>query len=61
MDKWFVELGRFHIEYEPRTAIKGQVLVDFIAEFTENPIGPTGGHEETTVALVDQPTGPTRG
>lgn len=27
-------LGRFHFEYEPRTANKGQVLADFIAEFT---------------------------
>lgn len=37
MEKWSVhELGRFHIEYEPRTAIKGQILVDFIVEFTCN-------------------------
>ena len=36
MEKWSVELGRFHIEYEPRTAIKGQVLADFIVEFTGN-------------------------
>ena len=36
MEKWSVELDRFHIEYEPRAAIKGQVLVDFIAEFNGN-------------------------
>lgn len=44
MEKWSVELSRFHIEYEPRTAIKGKVLADFIAEFTDSPIGPTGGN-----------------
>jgi hypothetical protein len=35
MEKWSVELGRFHIEYLPRTSIKGQVVADLIAEFTE--------------------------
>lgn len=36
MEKWSVELGRFHIEYEPIMAIKGQILADFITEFTDN-------------------------
>ena len=31
---WAVELSEFDIQYHPRTAIKGQVVVDFIAEFT---------------------------
>jgi hypothetical protein len=31
---WAVELGEFDIEYLPRTAIKGQAMADFIAEFT---------------------------
>ncbi len=35
--KWGVQLGSFGIEYEPRTAIKGQVLADFIAEFQQRP------------------------
>ena len=50
MEKLYVELGRFHIDYESRTAIKGQVLADFIAEFTENLIGLTKGQGETSVA-----------
>ena len=29
-----IELSQFDIEYYPRTAIKAQALVDFIAEFT---------------------------
>ena len=32
--KWAVELGQFEIKYQPRSAIKGQALVDFIAECT---------------------------
>ena len=32
--KWEVELTQFDILYQPRTAIKGHALADFIAEFT---------------------------
>ena len=32
--KWAVDLGQFDIHFKPRTAIKGQVVADFIAEFT---------------------------
>ena len=32
--QWAIELGQFDIEYRPRAAIKAQVLIDFIAEFT---------------------------
>lgn len=35
--KWAVELGEFDLEYLPRIAIKGQVMADFIAEFTNFP------------------------
>ncbi|XP_024163876.1 uncharacterized protein LOC112170814 [Rosa chinensis] len=31
--KWSIELGEFDIHYKPRTAIKGQAAVDFIADF----------------------------
>ena len=34
MALWEIELSEFNIRYRPRTAIKGQVAVDFIAEFT---------------------------
>ena len=34
MALWVVELSEFDIQYCPRTAIKGQVVADFIAEFT---------------------------
>ena len=32
--KWAIELSEFDIRYKPRTSIKGQVLADFIMEFT---------------------------
>ena len=33
--KWGTILRAFHIKYMPRTSIKGQVLVDLVAEFVE--------------------------
>ena len=32
--KWAIELSEFNIKYKPKKAIKGQVLADFIMEFT---------------------------
>ena len=32
--KWGTQLGSFDIRYRPRSSVKGQVLADFIAEFT---------------------------
>ena len=32
--KWAIELSEFDIRYKPRTAIKEQILADFIMEFT---------------------------
>ena len=34
MVQWAIELSQFDVEYCPRTAIKAQALVDFIAKFT---------------------------
>ena len=33
--KWGTILGAFNIKYMPRTSVKGQVLADLVAEFTE--------------------------
>ncbi|KAI3829139.1 hypothetical protein L1987_03255 [Smallanthus sonchifolius] len=33
--KWAVELGALSLEYKPRTALKGQVIADFLAEIPE--------------------------
>ena len=32
--KWAIELSEFDIIYKPKTAIKGQILEDFVMEFT---------------------------
>ena len=34
MALWAVELSEFDIQYRPQTAVKGQVVADFIAKFT---------------------------
>ena len=34
LTKWVIELGEFDIKFVPRTAIKGQAIVDFVVEFT---------------------------
>jgi hypothetical protein len=36
ISKWVVELGALNIDFEPRTTIKSQALVDFMAEWREN-------------------------
>jgi ribonuclease HI len=38
ISKWAVELGALSIDFKPRTAIKSQTLVDFMAEWRENQI-----------------------
>ena len=32
--KWALELSKFDIRYKPKNTIKGQVLADFVKEFT---------------------------
>ena len=51
--KGAIELSEYDIRYKPRTAVKGQVLADFILEFTPSnaPAQPT----ETTQLALDLP------
>ena len=35
MALWAIELREFDIQYRPLTSIKGQVVVDFITEYTQ--------------------------
>ena len=36
MTLWVIELSEFDVQYCPRTAIKGQAVVDFIIEFAQS-------------------------
>ena len=43
--KWAAELSGYNIMFEPRTAIKSQVLADFIVDWT-GPVEPQQEHSE---------------
>ena len=47
--KWAIELSEFDIRYKLKTAIKGQILVDFVMEFTSTEL------TEATQATFDLP------
>ena len=34
LTKWAIELGEFDVKFMPKTAIKGQAVADFVAEFS---------------------------
>ena len=36
MALWAIELSEFGIQYCPRTTVKGQIVADFIAEYTQS-------------------------
>ena len=36
MALWAIELSEFDIQYCPRTAMKGQAVVDFVVEYTQS-------------------------
>ena len=55
--KWGTILGAFDIKYMPCTSIKGQVLVDLVAEFTEPEIEKlpsSGDMDEKLVGTISQ-------
>ncbi|KAM6555169.1 hypothetical protein CsatB_015931 [Cannabis sativa] len=49
--KWAIELGQYDITYQPRLAIKGQALADFVAECT----GTQEGDQPTITSDVQRP------
>ena len=59
---WAIELSEFDIRYRPRTAIKGQIVADFIAKFTHDE--DKGAEESLFGAYIrtgpptDKPEGP---
>ena len=51
--KRVIELSEFDMRYKPRTVVKGQVLADFIVEFT--PLNTPAQPTETTQLAPDLP------
>ena len=47
--KWAIELSEFNIKYKPKTTIKGQILADFVMEFSSTELS------EATQAMSDLP------
>ncbi|KAK0592270.1 hypothetical protein LWI29_016138 [Acer saccharum] len=52
LTKWAVELSEYDIRYTPKTAIKGQAVSDFIAEFTEPDAEATNNQAEYEALLA---------
>ena len=36
MALWAIKLSEFDVQYRPRTTVKGQIVADFIAEYTQS-------------------------
>ena len=36
MALWAIELSEFDVQYRPQTAVKGQIVADFIVEYTQS-------------------------
>jgi hypothetical protein len=50
---WAIELGEFDLEFLPRSAIKGQALVDFLGKFTNLPKTKAVVEARTWVIYID--------
>jgi hypothetical protein len=53
ISKWAVELGALTLDFKPRTAIKSQALVDFMAEWRENQVEALSNQLEHWVMYFD--------
>jgi ribonuclease HI len=53
ISKWAVELGALNIDFKPRTTIKSQALVDFMAEWRENQLPTPTERPEHWVMFFD--------
>jgi ribonuclease HI len=55
--KWAAELAEFQLDFQPRHAIKSQVLADFIVEWTPPPSAPEGPDPDSDTTPA-KPRGP---
>ena len=49
MALWAIELSKFDIQYRPRTAVNGQIMADFIAEYTQPEGKGAEGHRQWSI------------
>ena len=38
MLQWAIELSEYGIEYQPRLSMKGQVMADFVLQYSQRPV-----------------------
>jgi hypothetical protein len=53
ISKWAVELGALTLDFKPRTTIKSQALVNFIAEWRENQVEAPTNQPEYWIMYFD--------
>jgi hypothetical protein len=51
--KWAAELDEFQLDFQPRHAVKSQVLADFIVEWTPSPSAPGGPDPDSDPTPVE--------
>jgi ribonuclease HI len=51
--KWVAELAEFQLDFQPRHAVKSQVLADFIVEWTPSPSAPGGPNPDSDPTPVE--------
>ncbi|WP_284120764.1 hypothetical protein, partial [Klebsiella pneumoniae] len=59
--KWAAELAEFELEFAPRSAVKSQVLADFVAEWTPEADAPDpdaplpDAVDESSISFTEEP------
>jgi hypothetical protein len=53
ISKWAVQLGALNLDFKPRTAIRSQALVGFMAEWRENQVEALANQPEHWVMYFD--------
>ena len=52
MALWVIKLSEFDVQYRSRTAVKGQIVADFIAEYTQSEDKGAKGHRLWSIHMV---------
>ena len=52
MALWVIKLSEFDVQYRSRTAVKGQIVADFIAEYTQSKDKGAKGHRLWSIHMV---------